>query len=367
MNGGGELQTGAIVSIADRIKQARQLRQLSLRALGKRASLSAQAISKYERGLDVPSSGALLRLARALDLSVEFFVRPPQLGSLTAADEGHEASVREERALVARIREWLERYLETEAIRAPDAIGFRWPEGFPRSVATVPEIEDAAAELRDVWQLGLDPIENLTELLEDRGLKIGIFDLGRGTGARAFTAAAQEPIPVLVTRTGLPGDQQRLLLGSELARMLLKVADSLDRETAEHGFATAFLVPASVARFELGHHRKSLSPYELHWLKHKYGLSIQEWIRRATDLGILPPGRFKAVCQHFRANGWFEREPGDPYPGEQPSRFPRLVVQALEEGVISERRAGELLGRPFQLFFRPFGERHEDSRVALRC
>ena len=42
-------------------------------------------------------------------------------------------------------------------------------------VTSLEEIETAALELRDPWNLGYDPIENLVQLLEDRGIKVGII------------------------------------------------------------------------------------------------------------------------------------------------------------------------------------------------
>jgi transcriptional regulator with XRE-family HTH domain len=49
---------------------------LSLRDLSNEASVSAQAISKYVRDLDVPSSGVLIRLAKALKVRAEYLMRP---------------------------------------------------------------------------------------------------------------------------------------------------------------------------------------------------------------------------------------------------------------------------------------------------
>lgn len=39
------------------------------------------------------------------------------------------------------------------------------------------EIESAALALRKQWCLGLDPIENLMEVCEDHGIKIGLVDV----------------------------------------------------------------------------------------------------------------------------------------------------------------------------------------------
>ncbi len=63
------------MTLGERIKLGRKSSGLSLRALAEEVGVSAQAISKYERDQDVPSSGVLLRLARALGVRVEFFFR----------------------------------------------------------------------------------------------------------------------------------------------------------------------------------------------------------------------------------------------------------------------------------------------------
>ena len=58
--------------IADRIKLARRKAGFSLRDLSDAMQnrVTAQAIGKYERGEDIPSSGVLTALARALDVSL---------------------------------------------------------------------------------------------------------------------------------------------------------------------------------------------------------------------------------------------------------------------------------------------------------
>ena len=62
--------------IGERIKSARYMAGLNQRDLAEKVGVSAMAISKYENGKDAPGSGALLRLARALSVKTEYFVRP---------------------------------------------------------------------------------------------------------------------------------------------------------------------------------------------------------------------------------------------------------------------------------------------------
>jgi len=156
------------MNIGVRVKAARQAARMSMRGLADEANVSAMAISKYERDLDVPSSAVLIRLARALDVKVEYFLRPVTV-SLTAPAFRRRSSppIKEERAIVAEVQEWLERYLDVESLFG-DVAAFAWPSDRNRCVGSVEEAERVALELRAAWDLGLGPIDNLVELLEDQ-------------------------------------------------------------------------------------------------------------------------------------------------------------------------------------------------------
>lgn len=61
-----------------KLKVARRAKGLSTRALAEKVGVSAMAISKYERGLMTPSSDVLIKLARELDVTIEYLVRSPK-------------------------------------------------------------------------------------------------------------------------------------------------------------------------------------------------------------------------------------------------------------------------------------------------
>ncbi len=63
-------------TISTRIQQARKAAGLSLHALAKLADLSYDDMKKYEDGEIYPSSDILLKLARVLNVRVDFFFRP---------------------------------------------------------------------------------------------------------------------------------------------------------------------------------------------------------------------------------------------------------------------------------------------------
>jgi Zn-dependent peptidase ImmA (M78 family)/transcriptional regulator with XRE-family HTH domain len=340
---------------------------MSQRDLATQMGLSATAISKYEQGGITPNSGMLLRLAQALGIQVEFFLRPALVKEVVPLSRKRRALAhKDEHAVLAAIRDWLERYLEIETILSLHTPSFSFPAGFSRRVTTVEEIEESALDVREAWDLGLDPIESVTQLFEDKGIKVGIVEAEGEFDACTFMAVVDGRLPVIVVRKGLPGGRMRFNLAHELGHLLLETGGNLDHEKAAHRFAGALLVPEPVARFELGDRRRALGIYELYLLKHKYGMSMQAWVYRAKDLAIISEASFRRLNQKFRVEGWHKQEPGDPYPPEEPVRFERLVMQALAEGLISEKRAGELLGKPFRIFQREVAEAHGGLTVGLR-
>ena len=340
------------MTIGERIKQGRQMAGLSQRELAITAGVSAQAISKYERNLDVPGSKIVIQLARALGVRMEFFLRPKSISKIEPKFRKRQSlSSKGEDAVLARVSDWLERYQEIESILLENRSGlvFEYPVDFPREVTTFTDIEKAAEDLRRSWDLGMGPIENLTDLLEAKGIKVGSLDANVKFDACTFRAENDLPVIVIVTRSDVPGDRQRFSMAHELGHLMLQPR-GLGDEKAANRFAAAFLVPEAAARLELRGKRADLSTYELHLLKHKYGLSMLSWIYRAWDLGIISETKAKSFFKTFAFRGWRKQEPGNPIIAESPRRFERLVMGAMADDIISESRAGELLGMPVRDF-----------------
>ncbi|MFP4502618.1 MAG: helix-turn-helix domain-containing protein [Candidatus Hydrogenedentota bacterium] len=343
--------------VGERIKQARRMACLSLRELGRRVGVSHQAIAKYEKGEDIPSSGVLLRLSSALDVGVDFFLQPVEVSVSQLEFRKHSRlGKKQQDSIVARVEDWIARSIEVESLMAlEERVEFQLPEGFPRKVATFDDVEKAAIDLRGSWELGLDPIQNLTVVLEDHGVRVG--SVHTEDRFDALTLMANETIPVIIVRAGIRGDRQRLSLAHELGHILLR--PTRDHEKMIQCFAGAFLVPAPVARMELGNSRSKLDPIELHMLKHKYGVSMSAWIVRARQLGIISEPTAKGLFIQFNKQGWRDKEPGDAFPSEEPERMTRQVMQLVTEEVISESRAKEFLGRSLDDFREAFSKEHD--------
>jgi len=332
--------------LGDRIRQARYLRGLSLRALAERAGLvSAQAISNYETGKDTPSSGVLLGLADALSVPLDYFFRSVSVQLGEPAYRKHcKLSKSDMAELECRVEETVERHVEAQSLFDPGPTPrFAAPNGVSVELRDVKDAEDRANSLREAWNVGSGPIDNLTELIEDHNVKV-VF-----TEANALFDGCTYPdgdVPVIVVNCAKPPDRLRFDLAHELGHLLLRFAGEWSdeaKEDAAHRFAGAFLVPAEAARRELGDLRKSVGILELLRLKEKYGMSMQAWLRRAKDLGIVAPSNYNELYRKLIVrNGYKTREPGL-LPPEGSTRLERLVARAYADRLISESRGAELL------------------------
>jgi len=339
------------MSIGQRIKVSRRAAGLSLRDLESRIDnrVTAQAISKYERNESMPSSSVLIALANALGVSVDHLASDSEV-SLEAVDFRRKrlTSKREEAQVEARVLDLLERYLTVEEILGLPSITWDMPRDAPWPVLhDVAEAEQAALGLRSHWGLGLDPIPNLVELLEERGIKVLSMPLANIEGLTARVRREDRSVASVIVVNGRDwGERQRFTVAHELGHMVQEVAPKVDDEKAAHRFAGAFLMPAETLRAEIGKHRKSIGWSELFNLKRIFGVSVQALTYRCKDLGIFGNPLFRRLFNEFKHQGWRTPPYREPWAtsGEEPKRFERLCFRALAEGAISEPRAAELLG-----------------------
>jgi Zn-dependent peptidase ImmA (M78 family)/DNA-binding XRE family transcriptional regulator len=345
--------------IGERLKLARAKARLSQRALADQAGVTAMSISKYENNEMMPSSDVLLKLADALDVRMEFFLRgTPELAIQPVYRKHSRMGKKAQEAVKAQIQDWLERYLLIESFY-PEDVCVEMPEDFPRLVETLEDAEETANALRKAWQLGDDPIDNLMELLEEKGIKVGLVEGDDDFDACTFLYDGETP--AIAVNENRPADRQRFSLAHELGHIMMRVEEGVDEEKAAHRFAGAFLVPAEAARMELGTVRRYLDPFELIMLKDKYGMSMAAWIYRAKNLGILSESATDQIRRQFSNRGWRKREPTE-LPQEKPRRMHRLVRRLVAEGVISESRAAELMGERIVLSL----DRYEEAFAVHR-
>lgn len=337
----------AKVNMGERIKLARKKAGMTQQQLADRAGITKQSISKYERGAASPGSAVLLRLSDALEVTLDFLIRP---SSVTLGEvkfrQIRKLSARDRKRIEAEVADSLERQLILERIVLGAPRRYDGPRQIP--MRTIEDAEQAADQLRKCWDLGTDPIADMTSLVEHRGVRVVLVTVEEDSDFEGLGQWIGDDIPAIAANAGRPGDRQRFTLAHELAHLLLHdvAGQGADfEEQAACRFAGALLIPAEAVVASLGESRTWLSLEELCGLKHLYGVSMQCLMHRAQECAIIDDKTYTQLRQYFRKNKWETCEPDDQVAPEQPRLAEQLLGRAVAEDYISETRAAELASR----------------------
>src|SRR5258706_14609618 len=138
-----------------------------------------------------------IRLARSLGVRVEYLLRRINITlSQPLYRRRATLSKKNENEIQARVQDWLERYLGIETILASQS-EFKMPE-IKRQVKVHEDVERIAMQLRQTWELGIDPIDGLVEVLESHGVKVGIVPAA--VDFDGLTLYATDTLPSTVVR-----------------------------------------------------------------------------------------------------------------------------------------------------------------------
>lgn len=340
-----------------RLRLARKKSGLSMRTLADRVTpkITAQAISKYEAGKMMPSSAVLVGLGKALGVSLDFLMSD-QVVSLDSIEfRKHSSTSARDRAMAeALVIEKLENYLMIEDVLDLDLQSDPLEDLRCGRIRSLDEAEAKAREVRQEWELGIDPIPSMTGLLEDKGIRVIEANLperfdGLACDVKCGDRRADTQVVVVSCHTNV--ERKRFNLAHELAHRVIQATSNLGTgvEKAMNRFAGAFLVPAEHLREEAGECRHGVTYHELIHLKYTYGVSAVAMLVRLGQTGILPQTvvdyAFRSYARSWRRN---EPEPMAEHEGfaafETPGRFERLSWRALGEQLISPLRAAEMLG-----------------------
>ena len=330
---------------ADRLKSARQLAGLSLRELSSKLvpELSYQAISNYEKGIRKPDSSIIVAFAEALNVPIDYFFRSSRinLANVEFRKKSKLGKKNIER-IKEYIRDYLDRYFEIENILNLNTDFINPIENC--NILNLNDIESSAIELRKKWDLGLNPVHNIIEMLEEKGVKVIEADVeNEFDGLSAWVGNT----PVIVVNTNFDTVRKRFTVLHELAHLLLefdKNTEQKDREKYCHSFAGAFLLPEVSLLEMIGMKRRKFSLTELIEIKEYYGISVQAIIYRLFNLGLLNETQKREFFIYVNKNSQKDEKNWGVYRGEESSsRFKRLILASAGEEVISLSKAAQLL------------------------
>ena len=338
-----------------RLKSARLRAALSQDRLVEKMGgiISKNAIAKYERGEMMADSKVLLNLAKALNVKPDYFFRPftVEVGQVEFRKKS-KLPVKELKAIRQKVIDCVERYLELEQFLNIESRMINPLEGF--IVSSKQDIEKAALKVRSVWELGLDAISNVIDLLEDKEIKV--IEIDAPEAFDGFSGWADGNIPVIVINKNYKAERKRLTALHELGHLLIKFADHFSTKEKEKlcfQFAGAMLIPETTFKKEIGNRRLYISLPELIAIKETYGISIQAVMARARDLEVISENQFigfrKQISRNLREEGL-----GNYRGNEQAYRFKQLIFRAAAEEIITMSKAANLSNQKLAEFRKEF-------------
>ena len=330
-----------------RLKSARKMQGYSLQGLADalEGKVTKQSLSKYEKGGMSPSGEVLIAIAQALEVKPDYFLKKErvQLGEVLFRKKARLAK-KEEEAIVEKVRDYVERFLEIEFI-----LGIKHSFANPLAEVAIEkwgDVEKAAQLLRSSWDLGTDPIPNLVEMLELHGIKVCLLNVADEFDGLAVRSSAGIPIVAINTKDK-PTERIRFTIIHELAHLLLQFSEDIakDHKLVEkycHRFATCFLIPTDNLVQLIGKKRTYIKIAELISIKEYYGISIRAIVYRLKNLGVISHNYYQRWMVYMNKEYGSKNEPGQYRGEEEPRMFNLLVNRALAEELISMSKAAAL-------------------------
>lgn len=342
--------------IPERVKMARRLCRFSMDDLVRRmgdGAVSKMAISKIERGLMRPSATTLQAIATACHLPVPFFSQPlPVLDELECRFS--QCVTQEQRKHIKQtVGILLQSYFGAQAV-LDDALAFVHP--LPGTVLrNYADAEAAAIKLRRKWEIGLQPIHSVYELLASYGIHVLEVDLectnvdGLSTFVHgSFSTKDNIPIIIINTRTHTTTERKRFTALHELCHLLCSLrpddearhqayVEALppiphtvtlkqpDEERLCDLFASAMLMPQPCVLRRFGKARTAVTLDEFKATRRLYGNSVASQIHRLHDLRIIDDTLYHHLYETVITPDRKEEHLGEPYPiMETADRMPML-------------------------------------------
>lgn len=314
--------------------------------MGERA-VSKMSISKMERGLLRPSLATLQAIADACRQPLTFFSKPMlNLGSHEYRFKSEVTPV-QRREIQSLTDALLRHYFELQTIEG-EVTPFVHPTK-STVLRNYADAEAAALKLRRRWEIGLQPIHSVYELLACYGLHVLELDMGctNVDGLSTFVNGVT-PVIIINTRANTTSERKRFTALHEVCHLLFRLRPddeahhqaylaalppvpytvTIKQPTDERLcdlFASAMLMPEPCVRRRFGTMRTQVSPEEFIATRRLYGNSVASQIHRLHDLRIIDDSLYSLLYETIIDPDRKEEKLGEPYPiMEKADRLPML-------------------------------------------
>lgn len=341
--------------IPEKLKEARLARGYTVTALAEKIGISKQTISKYELGQSSPSSETMIKYCNFLNFDINFFMFNNEdsnnnygtifFRSLKSA----ESQVREEIKIRIKWTNYIYKYIN-EFIEFPK---LNLPDFEEKSLENLDlyKIEDIANKLREYWNIGKGPINNLSVLLEQNGIilcnsninNIKVDACSEVINDTAIFFIRTNDISACRLRFDLAHELGHLILHSEITKEELENKEILDRiEKEANMFASAFLLP----REEFSNEVLALSLDHFVNLKSRWKVSIAAMIYRCKELGIFSDSQVLYLRKQISLKKWRTIEPLDDVIAIEK---PKLLSNAIKLIIINNLQTKDQINKSINI------------------
>lgn len=307
----------------DMLRIARDLRGMSQTELvQKMGNITQAALSKIEKGDIKPSDETKFNIAKTLNFPERFFHQNDHFKVSPISLHAY----RKKASTTAKILSQINAEMTIKASNLDKLDLFcqletSLPLPSYQIHINVSSAAEAALNLRKEWDLGLNPIEDLTGLIEKAGVFIFYcnFEEDHIDGVSLQT---QNSPPCIFLNANQPNDRIRFTLAHELGHLILhKYAPSIDMEEEANEFAAEFLVPTEAVQGQL--QTTNLKTYATHKLFWK--VSMAALIVKSKHIGEISDRQSATLWRQMSMYGYRKAEPYS-LEREHPQRFAKLMM-----------------------------------------
>lgn len=331
--------------IAQRIKNSRLHKGLSLQEVADKVGVSKQMISKYEKGESMPGSDKLISLSKLFNQKIDYFFRKSEveIGEINFRKRST-FGTKKVNALKEEIRIRIENYLYIENILNLNHTFLHPLSDF--KIEKEADIITAASSVKKFWNIGEDSLYNIIELLEEKNIKV--IEVEDDTNKFDGLATIVDNLyHIIVIKKNSSVERKRFTLLHELGHLILNFSDTDEKmqEKFCQQFASEMLLSADNLVFEFGEHRSSVSSVEVINVQKKYGISFPAIVYKLGEQNIISKSRIENFYKKINFNPDFKKMfNASRYEGSEYSvRFENLVLRAVSEELISVSKASSIL------------------------
>lgn len=199
--------------------------------------------------------------------------------------------------------------------------------------------EQAAVSLRNHWGLGSHPIDNMIELLEEKGVRVFSLDMDSSIDANCRWDNDQ---PYIFLNQNKSAERSRFDAAHELGHLVRdRYIDIIDdtREKEANSFASAFLMPEDSLRIRAP---SFVTVQGLIELKKYWGVSVAALAYRMYQLELMPERVYtRIICPSISKMGYRTSEPEE-MERETSLLWDQIKTLLDEEGISIQQIAEEL-------------------------